>query len=100
MSEMRAKLDAGLKDPSRPIEEQERTIEWVTNHERLICPLCDETDIGRILIELDQSDEPAWTYLEYQHAHIMEVMRSLNNKALERAKGGTHPSYRVPSDVS
>ena len=29
MGELRTRLDAGLKDPSRPVEEQEKTIEWV-----------------------------------------------------------------------
>ncbi|ORY35859.1 exocyst complex component Sec5-domain-containing protein [Naematelia encephala] len=55
MGEMRAKLDAALKDHARPVEEQERTIE--------------------ILIDLDGSDEPAWAYLEYQHSHILDMMR-------------------------
>ncbi|WVF68144.1 hypothetical protein IAT40_002907 [Kwoniella sp. CBS 6097] len=66
MADMRDKLDAGLKDPSRSIEEQERTIE--------------------ILIELDQSDEPAWAYLEYQHKHILDHMRSIYIKSQDRIK--------------
>jgi exocyst complex component 2 len=40
--------------------------------------------MGRTLIELDQSDEPAWTYLEYQHAHILETMKSMHNKSVEQ----------------
>lgn len=39
-----------------------------------------------MLIELDGSDEPAWVYLEYQHSHIMEKMRSTFQKASEAAK--------------
>ncbi|OCF43322.1 exocyst protein [Kwoniella heveanensis CBS 569] len=66
MSDMREKLDAGLKDHNRSIEEQERTIE--------------------ILIELDQSDEPAWAYLEYQHKHILDHMRSIYLKSQDRIK--------------
>jgi exocyst complex component 2 len=42
--------------------------------------------VSRILIELDSSDEPAWAYLDYQHAHILETMRSLFKKAAEQAK--------------
>jgi len=41
----------------------------------------------RILIELEGSDEPAWTYLEYQHAHILDTMRSMHSKSLEKVKG-------------
>ncbi|WRT70517.1 uncharacterized protein IL334_007515 [Kwoniella shivajii] len=66
MSDMRDRLDSTLKDPTRGVEEQERTIE--------------------ILIELDQSDEPAWTYLEYQHKHILDNMRVIYNKSQERIK--------------
>lgn len=40
----------------------------------------------RILIELEGSDEPAWTYLEYQHAHILDTMRAMHSKSLERVK--------------
>ncbi|ODO10434.1 hypothetical protein I350_01029 [Cryptococcus amylolentus CBS 6273] len=66
MGEMRNKLDAQLKDVTRGVEEQERTIE--------------------ILIELDQSDEAAWTYLEYQHAHILRSMKAIFNKHQEKAR--------------
>lgn len=40
----------------------------------------------RILIELEGSDEPAWTYLEYQHAHILDTMRTMHSKSLEKVK--------------
>ncbi|WWC72387.1 uncharacterized protein I206_106349 [Kwoniella pini CBS 10737] len=66
MIDMRNRLDAGLKDPTKGVEEQERTIE--------------------ILIELDQSDEPAWTYLEYQHKHILNNMKAIYSKSQERIK--------------
>lgn len=75
------KLDAGLKDPHRPVEEQEKTIEWVLILQRNV-----GLNLGRILIELDQSDEPAWAYLEYQHAHILDSMRAIYKKADERVK--------------
>ncbi|KAK1922962.1 exocyst complex component Sec5-domain-containing protein [Papiliotrema laurentii] len=66
MEDLRGKLDVYLKDPHRPVEEQEKTIE--------------------ILIELDGTDEPAWTYLEYQHAHITESIRSIYAKAQEQCQ--------------
>jgi exocyst complex component 2 len=40
----------------------------------------------RILIELEGSDEPAWTFLEYQHAHILDTMRTIHSKSLEKVK--------------
>ncbi|WVQ70634.1 hypothetical protein IAR50_000154 [Cryptococcus sp. DSM 104548] len=66
MDEMRSKLGAQLKDVTRGVEEQERTIE--------------------ILIELDQSDEAAWTYLEYQHAHILRSMKAIYGKHKDKAQ--------------
>jgi hypothetical protein len=44
----------------------------------------------RILIELEGSDEPAWTYLEYQHAHILDTMRAMHSKSIERVKRESH----------
>ena len=52
--------------------------------------------ICRILTELEGSDEPAWTYLEYQHAHILDTMRSMHSKSLEKVKRELIiPAYRV-----
>lgn len=42
---------------------------------------------SRLLIELKQSDEPAWAYLEYQHAQVLDTIRSIYAKARERVKG-------------
>ncbi|ADV19942.1 Exocyst protein, putative [Cryptococcus gattii WM276] len=77
MSDMRAKLDSGLKEAARGVEEQERTIE--------------------ILVELDQSDEPAWTYLDYQHAHILSTMKIIYEKAQESARNAEQECTREPS---
>ncbi|KIR69024.1 exocyst protein [Cryptococcus bacillisporus CA1873] len=77
MSDMRAKLDSGLKEAARGVEEQERTIE--------------------ILVELDQSDEPAWTYLDYQHAHILSTMKIIYEKAQESARTAEQECTREPS---
>jgi exocyst complex component 2 len=43
--------------------------------------------VRRILIELDASDEPAWAYLDYQHAHILDTMKTQFKKAAEQAQG-------------
>ncbi|EIM87714.1 uncharacterized protein STEHIDRAFT_147005 [Stereum hirsutum FP-91666 SS1] len=55
MGEMRALLLSQLQDPGRPVEEQEKTIE--------------------ILLELDTSDDPVWTYFDSQHKYIMDSMK-------------------------
>lgn len=75
MNDLRVTLDGHLKDHNRTIEEQEKIIEYVH-----INRLCADTH-PRILVDLDQSDEPAWTYLEYQHAHIIESLRNIYSKA-------------------
>lgn len=43
----------------------------------------------RILVELDQSDEPAWTYLEYQHGHILSTIKIMYEKSQERARSSS-----------
>lgn len=41
---------------------------------------------SRILIELEGSDEPAWAWLEYQHAHIIDRMKVISQKAQQAVK--------------
>ncbi|KAK4688269.1 exocyst complex component 2, partial [Tremellales sp. Uapishka_1] len=78
MSDLRVKLDGALKDPyhQRSAEEQDKTIE--------------------ILIELEGSDEPAWTYLEYQHAHVVDTMKRIFDKNLERVQNAKKLSAKEP----
>lgn len=45
--------------------------------------------MSRIMIELEGSDEPAWTWLEYQHAHIVERMKGIAQKAQDAVKSGS-----------
>ena len=66
MGDMRTRMDASLRDPSRTVEEQEKTIE--------------------ILIELAGDDEPAWVYLDSQHAHIVDGLKGIYNKAQDKCK--------------
>ncbi|KAF7289907.1 Exocyst complex component SEC5 [Mycena indigotica] len=54
MSEMRSALQKQLQDPSRSVEEQEKTLE--------------------ILMDLQTNDEPIWTYFDSQHVYIMKQM--------------------------
>ncbi|KAF8828192.1 hypothetical protein HHX47_DHR4000567 [Lentinula edodes] len=54
MGEMRNVLLGQLRDPARSVEEQEKTLE--------------------LLIELPLTEDPAWTYFDSQHKHILEQM--------------------------
>ncbi|KAI0659331.1 exocyst complex component Sec5-domain-containing protein [Cubamyces menziesii] len=67
MSQMRNELSAKLQEPSRSVEEQEKTIE--------------------ILYEFNVSDDPAWTYFDAQHKHIMQSMRDAYNTAQNTIQG-------------
>ncbi|EKM75617.1 hypothetical protein AGABI1DRAFT_46058 [Agaricus bisporus var. burnettii JB137-S8] len=68
MTEMRNVLNAQLQDASRSLEEREKTLE--------------------ILLELQGTDEPLWTYFDSQHKYIMAQMNktSQNAKAIVRAQ--------------
>lgn len=94
MGDMRAKLDSGLKEASRGVEEQERTIEWVPllriDYQKSML-----ISMIRILVELDQSDEPAWTYLEYQHGHILSTIKIMYEKSQERARSSSSILWRI-----
>ncbi|OCB87790.1 hypothetical protein A7U60_g5113 [Sanghuangporus baumii] len=52
MGEMKIKLFAQLRDPTRSVEEQEKTIE--------------------ILLELSTTDDPTWVYFDAQHKYVMD----------------------------
>ncbi|KAF7323903.1 Exocyst complex component SEC5 [Mycena kentingensis (nom. inval.)] len=56
MGEMRSSLLKQLQDPTRSVEEHEKTLE--------------------ILMDLQLSDDPVWTYFDSQHAYIMKQMNS------------------------
>ncbi|KDQ60180.1 hypothetical protein JAAARDRAFT_205190 [Jaapia argillacea MUCL 33604] len=66
MSEMKNLLLAQLQEPSRPVEEQEKTIE--------------------ILLELNAGDEPIWAYVDSQHKHIMNHMTTVYQTGLATVK--------------
>ncbi|KAF9239346.1 exocyst complex component Sec5-domain-containing protein [Melanogaster broomeanus] len=52
MAEMKSLLLSKLQEPRRSVEEQEKTIE--------------------VLLELNASDDPIWTYFDNQHTYIMD----------------------------
>ncbi|KAI0646515.1 exocyst complex component Sec5-domain-containing protein [Trametes meyenii] len=67
MSQMRNELLAKLQEPGRSVEEQEKTIE--------------------ILYEFNTSDDPAWTYFDAQHKHIVQNMRDAYLSAHNTVQG-------------
>ncbi|EJF63847.1 hypothetical protein DICSQDRAFT_153669 [Dichomitus squalens LYAD-421 SS1] len=67
MAQMRSELQAKLQEPSRSVEEQEKTIE--------------------ILYEFSSSDDPAWSYFDAQHKYIMQNMRDIYANAVSTIKG-------------
>ncbi|OBZ78171.1 Exocyst complex component 2 [Grifola frondosa] len=66
MGEMRNQLLAKLQEPTRSVEEQEKTIE--------------------ILLELNTSEDPAWTYFDAQHKYIIQNMQETYNTAVKTIK--------------
>ncbi|KAJ7599226.1 exocyst complex component sec5 [Mycena floridula] len=66
MGEMRNVLHSQLQDPSRSIEEHEKTIE--------------------LLLELPINEDPVWTFFDSQHKHILDQM----NKAYRSSVSAIH----------
>ncbi|KAF5383308.1 hypothetical protein D9615_005002 [Tricholomella constricta] len=61
MGEMRNVLVSQLQDPTRTLEEQEKTIE--------------------VLLDLQAGDDPIWTYFDSQHKYILEGMKKAHSSA-------------------
>ncbi|KNZ82265.1 Exocyst complex component 2 [Termitomyces sp. J132] len=61
MGEMRNVLVAQLQDPTRTLEEHEKTIE--------------------VLLDLPVGEDPIWIYFDSQHKHILEEMKKANRSA-------------------
>ncbi|KAH8830005.1 exocyst complex component sec5 [Flagelloscypha sp. PMI_526] len=62
MAEMKSGLHAQLSDPSRTVDEQEKTIE--------------------LLMDLNTHEEPVWIYLDSHHKHTLEQMNKAYKTAL------------------
>ncbi|TFK20519.1 hypothetical protein FA15DRAFT_673418 [Coprinopsis marcescibilis] len=67
MGEMRNVLVSQLQDSARSVDEQEKTLE--------------------ILLELQSTDEPVWTYFDSHHKHIMEEMSKAYRSAVNTVEG-------------
>ena len=55
---------------------------------------------GRILIDLDASDDPAWDYLDHQHANILESIQQIYNAASERCRKSANECTSSPTAES
>ncbi|KAF9226332.1 hypothetical protein BS17DRAFT_698632 [Gyrodon lividus] len=83
MGEMKSLLLSKLQEPSRSVEEQEKTIE--------------------ILLELNTSEDPIWTYFDSQHTYIMEQMRASYRSgvsAIKTARSQAQPAIGSPDDLN
>nr|GAT42751.1 predicted protein [Mycena chlorophos] len=83
MGEMRSALLKQLQDPTRGVEEQEKTLD--------------------ILMDLQANDDPIWTYFDSQHTYIMKQMNASYKTAMLAIKTAleksqteiTHPDSLV-----
>ena len=48
---------------------------------------------SRILYEFSTLDDPAWTYFDSQHKHIMQSMRDTYNVGLRTVEGSIPISF-------
>ncbi|TEB31864.1 hypothetical protein FA13DRAFT_1754665 [Coprinellus micaceus] len=77
MGEMRNVLVSQLQDSTRSVEEQEKTLE--------------------ILLELQSTDEPVWTYFDSHHKHIIDEMNNAYSagKSSTEAKSPGEPTWQA-----
>ncbi|KAF7972154.1 hypothetical protein HWV62_18804 [Athelia sp. TMB] len=78
MGEMRNMLLSQLKDPTRSVEEQEKTIE--------------------ILMELGSADDSVWTYFDNQHNYILGQMGHAYKTALSAIRRAKENHQTTPSN--
>ena len=85
MGEMRNLLLVQLQDPSRAVDEHEKTIEYVVH--RYITPDSSSRSHCRILLELSSNEDPMWKYFDGQHAFIMKRMKDIRTSAIANVQG-------------
>jgi len=87
MEEMRSTMLAQLKDHSRPVDEQEKTIECVIKPCSLNILKYKPCLFSRILLEIGSSEDPVWVYFESQHKHILDSMRVIHYNSVNKISG-------------
>ncbi|PVG00796.1 hypothetical protein CPB86DRAFT_782356 [Serendipita vermifera] len=78
MDQMKTTLLNRLKEPSRSLEEHEKTID--------------------ILLELSNTDKPIWVYFDSQHKHIMQRVRSVYDAAFVKVAEQRAQQYPESSE--
>ena len=92
MAELKKVLVAQLQDPSRSVEEHEKTLECV-----LLFSMKGIVDfylfyVDRTLLEFQSNDEALWIYFDSHSNHIMERMNSEHSSSIKVVEG-MKPSF-------
>lgn len=95
MGEMRNLLLLQLQDPSRTVDEHEKTIEYLT-HSYIPQDVSSQW-CCRILLELSSNEDPMWKYFDGQHAFIMKRMKDIRASAMANVQGNSHSPTVGPS---
>ena len=85
MGEMRNLLLVQLQDPSRTVDEHDKTIECVIPS--YVLQDASSQRCCRILLELSSNEDPMWKYFDGQHAFIMKRMKDIRASAMANVKG-------------
>ncbi|KAG2003313.1 hypothetical protein CC2G_003924 [Coprinopsis cinerea AmutBmut pab1-1] len=83
MGEMRRVLVSQLQDSRRTVDEQEKTLE--------------------ILLELQSTDEPVWTYFDSHHKHIIDEMNKAYRSSVNAIEGAlkkANTEYTDPTSLN
>jgi exocyst complex component 2 len=87
MGDMKATLGRRLRDPKRPLEEVEKTIEYGLFF--AACYLGTNFE-SRIYLELDPSHDPISVFLDTQHKHLLNLLKSAHSAAIAKFEGIFH----------
>ncbi|KAG8937046.1 hypothetical protein FRC03_004111 [Tulasnella sp. 419] len=79
MDEMRSVLTKQLKEPSRAVDEQEKTIEIIT--------------------ELSPSEDPVWIFLDSQYQHILKNVKKTHERHLRRVLDSQAMPHQAPKQA-
>jgi exocyst complex component 2 len=98
MDQMKTILLNRLKEPSRSLEDHEKTIEY----DYYLCLGCSfgslSCEIFSILLELSNSDGPIWVYFDSQHKHILQRVETTYKIARARVMGKPPEAFSPLSD--
>lgn len=87
MEGMKSTLLNRLKEPSRSLEEHEKTIEYELDVSIFIHEKTDFPSLNSILLEISTSDKPIWVYFDSQHKYILQRIRTVYDIARQKVVG-------------